>query len=511
MKRHACLLLLALICQLPTAHCQADRRPLPNFLTDSLDAYVARGLREWQIPGCAVAVVKDGNIVLAKGFGVRELGKPEKVDENTLFMIGSNTKAFTATALAMLEAEGKLSLNDPVTKHLPEFKLHDPCATQQATLTDLLCHRLGLRTFQGDFTYWTSDLTRKQVMQKFGLVVPPYGFRTRYGYCNAGFLTAGEVVPVAGGVSWEAFVRERIFNPLRMNRALALSAEMPNAENKAASHTWFDGKLVKLPYPTIDNLAPAGSIAASAREHAHWLLMQLDTGKFEGKQVVPKSAILKTWTPQTIVNTTKSSLLPSQFGLYGLGWFVQDYAGRRVIAHTGGVDGFVTSTCLVPEERLGILVFTNTDANAFFDALRLQIQDAFLNQPYQNYHGLFLKNFREEDRRERERLANLRAEAARKPTPALPLTAYAGRYENPVYGFTEIKPENGALVLTFEHHPNLRTPLQPLGENRFLAPYPNPTMGVHPLPFKVENGKVVSMDVKVNDFVEYGSYVFSKE
>lgn len=498
-------LLLAFLCQLPAAHCQ-----LPRFLTDSLDAYVARGLREWQVPGCAVAVVKDGKIVLAKGFGLRELGKPDRVDENTLFMIGSNTKAFIATALAMLEAEGKLSLNDPVTKHLPEFKLHDPCATQQATLTDLLCHRLGLRTFQGDFTYWTSDLSRKQVMQKFGLIIPPYGFRTRYGYCNAGFLTAGEVMAVAGGVSWEAFIREKIFKPLNMNQALALSAEMPGAENKAASHTWFDGKLLKLPYPVIDNLAPAGSIAASAREHAHWLMMQLDTGKFEGKQIVPKAAILKTWTPQTIVSPNKSGLLPSQFGLYGLGWFVQDYAGRRVISHTGGVDGFVTSTCFVPEERLGILVFTNTDANAFFDALRLQIQDAFLNQPYKNYSELFLKNFGEEDRRERERLANLRAEAARRPTPALPLNAYAGRYENPVYGSTEIKAENGGLVLTFEHHPNLRTVLQPLGENRFLAAYPNPTMGVHPLPFKVENGQVVSMDVKVNDFVEYGSYSFAK-
>ncbi len=500
-------LLLALFCQLPTAHCQ-----LPKFVTDSLDAYVERGLRDWNIPGLSLAIVKNGQVVLAKGYGRRELGKPDQVDEHTLFMIGSNTKAFTATALALLEAEGKLSLNDPVTKYLPDFKLYDACATQQATLSDLLCHRSGLRTFQGDFTYWTSNLSRKEVIQKFGLNVPPYGFRTRYGYCNAAFVTAGEVVPAAsGGTSWEGFIRERIFKPLKMGRALALSAEIPTAENRAVSHTWVEGKLVKLPYPLIDNLAPAGSLSLSAREHANWLLMQLDTGKFEGKQVIPKSAILKTWQPQIVVSANKSGLTPNQFGLYGLGWLVQDYAGRRVISHTGGVDGFVSSTCFLPEERLGILVFTNTDANGFYDALRLQLQDAFLAQPYQNYSGIFLKGFRQNDQADRDRIANLRKTAAGTPKPALPLSAYAGRYENPVYGFSEIKVENGGLVLNFEHHPNLGTPLQALGENRFLAAYPNPTMGTHPVPFKVEGGKVVSMDVKVNDFVEYGGYSFVKK
>ncbi len=508
MKKLVCLLFLATFCQLPTAYCQ-----LPRFVTDSLDAYVERGLRDWHLPGLSVAIVKDGKVVLAKGYGVRELGKPENVDENTLFMIGSNTKAFTATALALLEADGKLALTDPVTKYLPDFRLYDACATQQATLTDLLCHRSGLRTFQGNFTYWTSDLSRKQVMQKFGLNPPPYGFRTRYGYCNAAFLTAGEVVPVAsGGMSWEAFIRERIFKPLNMTRALALSAEMPAAQNAAASHTWVEGRLLKLPYPGIDNLAPAGSIATSAREHANWLLMQLDTGKFEGKQIIPKSAILKTWQPQTIVSGQKSGLLPSQFGLYALGWFVQDYAGRRVIAHTGGVDGFVSSTCFLPEERLGILVFTNTDANGFYDALRLQIQDAFLGQPYKNFSELFLNGFRENDRLDRDRLANLRAEAAKKPNPSLPLTAYAGRYQHPVYGAAEVTPTaDGGLVLRLEHHPTLTTTLRPLGENRFLAAFPNPTMGTHPLPFRVENGKVVGMDVKVNDFVEYGGYSFVKQ
>ncbi|MCY7349348.1 MAG: beta-lactamase family protein, partial [Cytophagaceae bacterium] len=324
----------------------ARAQQLPAFVRDSLDRYIELGLKDWQIPGLSIAIIKDGRVILAKGYGVREMGKSDKVDENTLFMIGSNTKAFTATALAMLEADKKLTLNDPVTKHLPDFKLYDPAVTRQVTLTDLLGHRLGLRTFQGDFTYWTSNLSRQEVIQKFGLNKPLYGFRTRYGYCNAGFVTAGEVVPIAsGGTLWEDFIREKIFKPLGMNRALALSAEIIKATNAAVSHTWYEGQLLKLPYPAIDNLAPAGSLSSSAREHANWLLMQLDTGRFEGKQVVPKEAILKTWTPQTIVNTDKSTLSPNQFGLYGLGWFINDYAGRRLISHDGGVDGFVSTTC----------------------------------------------------------------------------------------------------------------------------------------------------------------------
>jgi CubicO group peptidase (beta-lactamase class C family) len=187
----------------------------PAFVTDSLDGYIIRGLVDWQIPGLAVAVVKDGKVEFIKGYGVREAGKPDRVDENTLFMIGSNTKAFTATALALLEGEKKLSLDDKVRKWLPAFTLHDTLAAREANLRDMLSHRVGMKTFQGDFMYWTSDLSRREVIQKFGALPPTYGFRSRYGYCNAAFLVAGEVIPAAAGVSWEAFVRDRILKPLK--------------------------------------------------------------------------------------------------------------------------------------------------------------------------------------------------------------------------------------------------------------------------------------------------------
>ncbi|MBD0260817.1 MAG: beta-lactamase family protein, partial [Cytophagales bacterium] len=369
----------------------------PAFVTDSLDRYVTRGMADWQIPGLAVAVVKDGKVVCLKGYGVREASRPDRVDENTLFMIGSNTKAFTATALALLEGEKKLSLDDKVRKWLPAFTLHDTLAAREANLRDLLSHRVGMKTFQGDFMYWTSDLTRREVMQKFGALPPAYGFRAWYGYCNAAFLVAGEVIPAAAGVPWETFVKERILTPLGMDRTRMLAAELASEGNLAASHTLVQGKLTKIPHPNIDNLAPAGSMSSSARELTHWLRMQLDSGRFEGREVIPFAALQSTRTAHTIVSSQKSPFFPRHFSLYGLGWFLQDYDGRQVITHTGGVNGFVTLTAVVPEERLGIVVLTNTDANAFYQALYYQLLDAYLERPYRDYHRVFYGQYREQE------------------------------------------------------------------------------------------------------------------
>ncbi len=483
----------------------------PAFVTDSLDRYVTRALADWQIPGLAVAVVKDGKVEWMKGYGVREAGKPDRVDENTLFMIGSNTKAFTATALALLEGEKKLSLDDKVRKWLPAFTLHDTLAARETNLRDLLSHRVGMKTFQGDFMYWTSDMTRREVMSKFGALPPTYGFRSRFGYCNAAFLVAGEVIPAAAGMSWEAFVRERILKPLGMDRTRMLAAELAGEGNLAASHTLVQGKLVKISHPLIDNLAPAGSMSSSAREMTHWLRMQLDSGRFEGRQVIPFAALQSTRTAHTIVSSQKSPFFPRHFNLYGLGWFLQDYDGRQVITHTGGVNGFVTLTALVPEERLGIVVLTNTDANAFYQALYYQRLDAYLGRPYRDYHQVFLGQSREQEALDKAKLDADLAQVARKPKPALPLGSYAGSYAHPVYGEITVKREGVGLNMYFSRHPHLVGRLQPKDGNTFLCTYSDPTFGIHPAPFAVEGNAVKSVSVKVSDFLEYDPYVFVKK
>lgn len=343
---------------------------IPSFIADSLDIYVNRGLHNWQIPGAAVLIVKDGKVVLSKTYGVKELGTNDKVDENTLFMIGSNTKAFTGTALALLEEEGKLKLDDKVIKYLPDFKVKDEWVTNHLNLFDIVSHRMGFETFQGDFMYWTSDLTADEVIEKFGQLTPKYDFRTKYGYTNAGYAVAGKVIEKVSGLSWGDFIKEKIFKPLEMKRIVPLSVDFMQADNIAKPHTLVEGKMSVIPIQNIDNLAPCGSIGSSINELSHWLIAQLDSGKYNNQSVIPFSVIKKTRQPQTIQGRVRHPFNIGHFSLYGLGWGLMDYEGRELVMHTGGVNGFVTSVTLVPEEKLGIVVLTNTDQNAFFQSLK---------------------------------------------------------------------------------------------------------------------------------------------
>src|ERR1700748_3250102 len=307
-----------------------------KFITDSLDFYVNRALTNWRIPGAAVCIVKDGKVVLMKAYGIKELGLPAKVDVNTLFMIGSNTKAFTATALATLQADKKLSLDDKVTKYLPQFKLQDKPAGEMAVIRDLLCHRLGFQTFQGDFTFYNTNLSRNEVIEKLGLIKAKYPFRTKWGYTNAAFLTAGQIIPVVTGKPWETYLKENIFAPLGMSNTLALTAEMPKSLNRTVAHTLIDGRLSPIPYAQLDGMAPCGAICSSINDMSKWVMALLNDGKVGKKQVIPFAAIQATREAQDIVNTKTQLNGETDYQLYGLGWFIQDYAGHHIVMHDGG-------------------------------------------------------------------------------------------------------------------------------------------------------------------------------
>jgi CubicO group peptidase (beta-lactamase class C family) len=505
MSRNFSFIFLALLAS-ATSFSQANQEPA--FIKDSLDIYVERSMKNWNVPGLAVCIVKDGQVVLMKGYGVKELGGQDKVDENTLFMIGSNTKAFTATALALLENEKKLSLNDKVTKWIPEFKLANQAAGQQAIIRDLLCHRIGFQTFQGDFTYWTSNLTRKEVIEKMSHIQAVYPFRTHYGYTNAAFLTAGEIIPKATGISWEDFIRTRIFSPLGMTRSLALSSELAAAENKALPHTLANNLLVKIPICAIDNLAPAGSISSSVNDLSKWVLFQLNEGMVNGQQVIPAAVIDELRKPNTIVSDGKPLFNEGHFELYGLGFFLQEYEGRKIIYHTGGVNGFVTSVSMVPEEKLGIIVLTNTDQNGLFEALKWDILDAYLGLPYRNYSDTYLK-MNQADVNESLALDKQKMETvAQHLKTALPISSYAGNYFNDVYGKMVVVQEAGELRMKFSHHPNMYAKLESLGGNSFYASFSDPEFSKAVFPFKIEGNKVKSVTVKVADFIEYNPYEF---
>lgn len=482
----------------------------PSFVKDSLDNYVSTALKEWQIPGVSVCVVKDGKVVLLKGYGVKETGTADKVDENTLFMIGSNSKAFTGTALAILDAEKQLSLDDKVQKWLPDFKMADPLVAKEANIRDLLCHRLGFETFQGDFMYFDSDLTVAEVREKMGKLKPLYGFRSKWGYTNSAFMTAGEIIPKVTGKTWAAYVTEKIFQPLGMNHTLALSKEITSSSNRALAHTVVLGELKKIPYGNIDNLAPAGSISSSANDLSHWVMAQLDKGKYDGKQVIPAAAIAQTWLPHSILGNGGTIFNKGHFNLYGLGWFLEEYAGRKIVSHTGGVNGFVTSVTLIPEEKLGIIVLTNTDANNFYEALKWEIMDAYFELPYRNYSQVYLQGYRNNEKEMMKQLALKKDTISSNPKTDLPLSAFAGTYVNDIYGKMTIALENGKLKASFEHHKGRYADLEALGGSRFFATFNDPLYGRKVWPFTIENGKVKSVTVKVADFVEFTPYEFIK-
>ncbi|MFL5788114.1 MAG: serine hydrolase [Flavisolibacter sp.] len=509
MKKHLALSILLVYITFIAYSQKQDS--IPAFVKDSLDGYIQRGINNWQIPGVAVCIVKNGKVILAKGYGVKEIGGNDKVDEHTLFMIGSNTKAFTATALAMLEANKKIDLNDKVQKWWPGFKMYDPWVAKEIMIRDLLCHRIGMETFQGDFMYWTSDLTSNQVIEKFGRLKPKYGFRSRWGYTNAAFLTAGMLIPKITGKSWNDFIKDNLLSPLEMNETIVLSANLPKASNKAAAHTKVNGSVIKIPYGLIDNLAPAGSISSSVNDLSHWLIMQLNSGNYNGKQIVPVSAINQTRTPNSILGNGGSMFNKAHYSLYGLGWFLEEYNNRKIVSHTGGVNGFVTSVTLLPEENLGIVVLTNTDANGFYEALKWEIMDSYLNLPYRNYSKIYLTGQQQQDASESKWLNSMKDSVARNIKPQLTLSSYAGKYEHEVYGSMNISISGHYLMMKFQHHPNLFGKLESLGDNRFLCTYNDPTFGAKVLPFTIEKGKVKSVTVRVADFVEFTPYEFIKK
>jgi CubicO group peptidase (beta-lactamase class C family) len=484
----------------------------PGFIKDSLEKYIQQGLKDFNIPGLAIAVVKDGKTIVMKGFGTKAFNNNEPVDENTHFIIASNSKLFTGTAISMLHQNKMLSLDDKVTKYLPYFSLYDKQATNFVTVKDLLCHRLGTKTFQGDFTFWNSNLPSKEIITKMRYMPPSMQFRTEYGYCNSAFLAAGEIIPVVtkGKHSWFSFVQDSILNRVGMSNTYMYTAQLPKSPNHALPHSDQFGDINILPYDKIDNLGPATSMVSCVKDIAKWLQLQLDSGKVAGKQVIPWQVLQRTRDVNIITGSRKSSVYPVHFRGYGLGVFTADYAGHQVYWHTGGAFGYVTNTCFVPEANLGITILTNNDNQSFFEALRYQILDAYLNVPYVNRAAPMLNDKQAGEAATRKDLTSLdSAIAAQKNNPVY-FNSLAGVYKHELYGNITISVKNNKAIVQFQHHPDLKATLSFAGGNNFVLEYNNKAYGIFLIPVTVVNNKVKSIAIKANDFVEYDAYEFKK-
>ena len=346
----------------------------------AVDAVVARTLKAFDVPGISVAVVKDGQVVLAKGYGLSSLATKAPMDANTLVGIASNTKAFTTAALGLLVDEGKLRWDDKVTDYIPEFKMYDPYVTAEFTVRDLLCHRSGLGLGAGDLMMFpdSADFTVKDVIHNLRYFKPVSSFRSKFDYDNNLYVVAGELVARIAGQPWDDFVTARLLKPLGMSRTATGYARLPDPTNVIDAHGPVDGKVQVIQRDRNSLVGPAGGIYSSVNDLSKWALMLLGGPGAPAPLLTPQTQ-WELWTPQTTLRVGPNpSPYNTHFAAYGLGWFLNDARGYKVVSHTGGEIGMVTQVQLVPELHLGIIVLTNQESGAAFTAVAAHILDHYL-------------------------------------------------------------------------------------------------------------------------------------
>ena len=427
----------------------------------------AEKAREIGVPMCIAVVDESGNLVAF-----------ERMDGGKITSVTiAQDKAFTAAALAMLVDEGTLSWDDRVRDHLPWFQLYAPYVTENLRIRDLLSHRSGLGTFSGDLLWYGTDYTAEEVVRRARHVPQANPFRGGYGYTNLMFIAAGEVVEAVSGVPWSRFVRERILEPLGMERTVLSTDSLAGRENVATPHGLWEGGLVAFPWYNWDAMGAAGGIISSVAEMAEWLELQLDRGvRAEGDTLFTPEQSWEMWTVHTPLAVTPGyqRLYPStHFRGYGLGWSLRDYKGRKIVSHGGGYDGMFSRVVLVPEEELGVVVLTNS-MTGIPTAIANRVLDLYLGGEVRDWSAVLRERAEASAEREAERRAAV-LEVTRPGTePSLPLPAYTGRYGGPMYGDATVSLEDGGLVLRLLPNPDLVADLRHLQLDTWVIDWRRP-------------------------------------
>jgi len=418
------------LCVLPEISAQDQAR------IDALDAYIRHGVTEWEAPGFAVAIVKDGKIELLSGYGVRELGNEAPVDEHTLFAIGSTTKAMTAAALGMLVDEEKLRWDDRVSDTLPGFRVADPFVSREITIRDLLTHRAGLPN--ADFLWYGQERSPEEILEKMRYVAQETSLRSAFTYQNIMYAAAGAVVAEVSGMAWEDFVRERIFVPLGMSRTIATAATLGAQDNVAMPHYRIDGVVHVIENASVDAVAPAGSVWSSVSDMARWMRFLLEGETEDGVELLSEETLEELFRPQTIVDADE--FYPTQrftkphWMTYGLGWFQHDYEGRAVDFHTGSIDGMVALHGLVRDERVGVYVLGNLDHAELRHAILYRVLDVYGKGEGRDWSADLLAFYGELSAAAQERALALEDERKAGTSPSHALEAYEGSYSDRLYG-----------------------------------------------------------------------------
>ncbi len=423
--------------------------PPPKPDPAAVDAVIRDSLKAWGVPGAAVAVVRDGEVVYLKGHGVREAGRDRPVTPDTLFPLASCTKGFTTAVMAMLVDDGKLSWDDPVRKHLDWFHLSDPLADRDVTLRDLVTHRTGLRGH--DMLWYRSPYKQEDIIRRLALLPLDRPFRTEFQYQSTMFTAAGLAAGAAAKSKWAELVRTRLLGPLEMTGASLTTTEAAKAPDRAMPHRpGPDGRPQVIDWYPQETPDAAGSLNASARDLTHWLIFQLSEGRYKGKRLVSAEALRETHAPQIVLRDDgiNRDLNPeTNLSSYGMAWRIQDYRGTLMQSHAGAIDGFRAEIMLFPKEQIGVALLCNLNQSRINLALGNALADLYLGLPKKDWDGYFLGVVKKEQKAAREQFVKRWGEPDANKAPSLALSAYEALYEHPAYGKARVSAEGGALVL----------------------------------------------------------------
>ena len=447
--------------------------------SQEIDAIVERAMDNFTVAGVAVAVVKDGKIIHQKGYGIQSINSKKKVNENTNFGIASNSKAFTTTALAILVEEGKISWTDKVIKHIPEFKMYNDYVTQNFNIQDLLTHRSGLGLGIGDLMFFPdgSDFTINDIISSFQHFKPVSAFRTKFDYDNLLYLVAGEVIARVSGLTWEKFIKKRIFAPLAMNNSYASLSFINDKSNVASPHLNKDQKLSLTDPEQWDPKkinGAAGGIYSNVNDIANWMLVNLNKGKYGanlGKQLFTEASQQEIWKIHTTTNVNRNPRYNSHFAGYGLGWGLTDVNGNMVVSHTGGLIGMLSKTILVPDLNLGIIVLTNTyiDGAGVFSAVTQTILDKYLGLDNFDWTTTYVNRLKQGGNEADEVVAKILATLKEANKTIVDLTNYTGVYKDPWFGKIEIYEKENKLWFKSLRSPKLSGQMQYYKANTFVV------------------------------------------
>lgn len=450
-----------------------------------LDRYAKRALETFEVPGMTVAIVEQGRPNLVRSYGVRRIGASAKVDEHTLFAIGSTTKAFTTALIAMLVDEGKLTWDTKVADVLPGFKMYDPYVSSEMTVRDLVVHRSGLGPGAGDLLFFPpTTFSRAEIIHKLRFVKPVTSFRSGFAYDNLLYIVAGEVIATVEKSSWEDVIRKRILAPLQMNETTTTST-LPADANRSWPHARVSTEVRGLgpmsalgTVTSVDVAAAAGALNSNGVEIVRWLQVQLDTGLDTKSNVrlFSEAQSREMWTPTTLLAVPtlpkRLELAKPHFRAYALGWNVSDYRGQMIVSHGGGVPGMVTLFTLIPEKQIAFALFTNAEEPGLLSSMQYRLLDHYLGLKSPDWITAVRETFSERLVKAKEQLEASKAEEGKAEGgkgPSLPVAQYAGRYRDAWYGTATIESAGDGLNVRFDHTPSMSGKLEHVHYDTFRA------------------------------------------